>query len=237
MNSMPLLLRDEPMRSPNQPSIYYPVATPPKVRVALFGSFHGGHTVLSELLEPPLAELIDVTGVATDVPTQPFVHADVRLWKYPHTEEEERLVPKLAFENGLPLFTGRVKTPEFERTFTHEWRPDLCLMATFGQLIPKRIFQVPRLGFYNFHHSDEAWPSYPGPDPIRDMLRDGKTHVVINMHEVSEVLDGGRFVARSHRVRLPADANAVVVHRLTWPQMGEFIRNQVKRLVRSGVLN
>jgi methionyl-tRNA formyltransferase len=27
-------------------------------------------------------------------------------------------------------------------------------MATFGQLIPRQIFTVPRLGFYNFHHSD-----------------------------------------------------------------------------------
>ena len=49
------------------------------------------------------------------------------------------------------MFTGRVKTPEFERMFTEEWTPDLCLMATFGQLIPKRLFQVPRRGFYNFH--------------------------------------------------------------------------------------
>jgi hypothetical protein len=75
--------------------------------------------------------------------------------------------------------------------------------------------------------SDLVWPSYPGPDPIRDMLRDGKTHVVITMHEVAEVLDGGRFVARSHPVPLPPDANSVIVHRLTWPQMGPFIRRAV----------
>jgi methionyl-tRNA formyltransferase len=85
--------------------------------------------------------------------------------------------------------------------------------------------------------SDTAWPSYPGPDPIRDMVRDGKTHVVINLHEVSEVLDGGRFVARSHRVPLPPDANAVKVHRLTWPQMGGFIREQVERALERASLN
>jgi hypothetical protein len=59
------------------------------------------------------------------------------------------------------------------------------------------------------------------------MVRDRKTHVVITMHEVSEVLDGGRFVARSHPVPIPPDANAVIVHRLTWPQMGPFIRRAV----------
>jgi methionyl-tRNA formyltransferase len=198
-----------------------------KVRVAVFGSFYGGYHVLRELLEPPLAERMTVVGVATDDLTQPFVHADVRLWKYPHTRAEELLVPKLAGAHDLPVYSGRVKTPEFERMFVEEWKPDLCLMATFGQMIPRHIFEVPRLGFYNFHHSDVNWPSYPGPDPIGTMLRDGKTHVVITMHEVTALLDGGAAVGRSHKVPLPPDANAVKVHRITWPQMGSFIRRQV----------
>jgi len=208
-----------------------------RVRVAVFGSFYGGYHVLSELLEPPLAELDTVVGVATDDPTQPFTNSNVRLWKYPHTQAEEQLVRVLASENELPLFTGRVKTPEFEQMFVNEWKPDLCLMATFGQKIPRRIFKVPRLGFYNFHHSDENWPSYPGPDPIAAMIRDGKAHVVITMHEVTDVLDGGDRFARSHKVALPQNANAVTVHRTTWPQMGEFIRKQVKRIVRNHVFH
>ena len=214
-----------------------PAAYKRKTRVAVFGSFYGGHHVLSELLEPPLAELVTVTGIATDDPKQPFIHADVRLWKYPHTQAEEQLVRDLAAANDLPVYTGRVKTPEFERMFVEEWKPDLCLMATFGQKIPKSIFQVPGLGFYNFHHSDEVWPSYPGPDPVASMVRDGKTHVVITIHEVTEVLDGGVMFARSHKIALPPDANAVKVHRITWLQMGGFIRQQVKRAIQNGVVH
>jgi methionyl-tRNA formyltransferase len=209
----------------------------PRTRVTVFGSFYGGYHVLSELLEPPLAELVTVVGIATDDPRQPFTHANVRLWKYPHTEAEEEMVRRLALENDLPLYTGRVKAPEFEQMFVEEWRPDLCLMATFGQKIPRSIFEVPRLGFYNFHHSDVPWPSYPGPDPIAGMVRDGKTHVVITMHEVTEVLDGGAAVARSHKVPLPPEANAVKVHRITWPQMGGFIREQVRQAIQKGVVN
>jgi methionyl-tRNA formyltransferase len=79
-----------------------------------------------------------------------------------------------------------VRAPEFERLFAEEWRPDLCLMAiSFGQIIPPSIFEMPRLGFFNFHQSDEVWPSYHGPDPIAGMVRDGKTHVVITMHKVN----------------------------------------------------
>ena len=221
------------LRSPT----HLPTACTPRTRVAVFGSFYGGYQVLSELLEPPLAEFVKVVGVVTDDPKQPFTHANVRLWKYPHTETEEQMVPLLAAENDLPLYTGRVRAPEFERMFVEEWRPDLCLMATFGQKIPRSIFEVPRLGFYNFHHSDLEWPSYPGPDPIAGMVRDGKTHVVITMHEVTEVLDGGVAVARSHKFPLPPEANAVKVHRITWPQMGGFIREQVRRAIQGRVLH
>lgn len=191
--------------------------------------------MLRELLAPPLAERVTVVGVATDDITQPFVHANVRLWKYPHNRAEELLVPDFAEAQGLPAYTGRVKTPEFERLFVAEWQPDLCLMATFRQLIPPHIFEVPRLGFYNFHHSDVVWPSYPGADPIRDMVRDGKTHVVLTMHEVTAVLDGGAAVGRSHKVPLPPDPNAVKVHRITWPQMGPFICRQVGAILDAGV--
>jgi len=110
-------------------------------------------------------------------------------------------------------------------------------MATFGQKIPCRIFEVPQLGFFNFHHSDKGWPSYPGPDPIAAMIRDGKKHVFITMHEVTDVLDGGAAVARSHPVPLPSNANAVKVHRMTWPQMGEFIRVQVRRLIQQQAIH
>ena len=231
MNTMPLLLRDESRLVPNPPAIYRAAAPPPKVRVAVFGSFHGGYHVLRQLLREPLASHVTVTGLATDDPKQPFTHANVRLWRHVHTRIEEEWVAKMARANGLPVYRGRIKTPEFERVFVEDWAPDLCLMATFGQMIPQRIFSVPRLGFYNFHHSDVTWPSYPGPDPIGDMLRDGKTHVVITMHEVSAVLDGGRFVAHSPRVPLPPDGNGAIVHRMTWPRMGGWISEQVLRLI------
>jgi methionyl-tRNA formyltransferase len=208
------------------------IAPRPKARVAVFGSFYGGYHVLKELLEPSLSQWIEVVGVATDDPTQAFTNPGVRLWKHPHTVDEELLVPRFSAAHDLPVYSGRVKSASFATMFTEHWRPDLCLMATFGQKIPVHIFERPRLGFYNFHHSDEVWPSYPGPDPIRDMVRDGKTEVVITLHEVSAVIDDGAAFARSHKVRLPPAANAVKVHRITWPQMGPFIRNQLLTLLR-----
>jgi methionyl-tRNA formyltransferase len=199
--------------------------------VAVFGSFMGGYRVLTELLFGELANLATVVGVATDDPTQPFTNAKVRLWKYPHTLEDEWLVRRFAMEHDLPLFAGNVKSQEFCSILENEWRPELCLMATFGQKIPNRIIELPRLGFFNFHHSGPTWPSYPGPDPIATMQRDGRKDLVLTMHRVTEVIDGGEFVARSHRVAIPEAVNAIQMHRITWPQMGGFIRRAVEQVL------
>ena len=217
----------EPLRIlPNLPS-----SDARKTRVAVFGSFVGGYHVLRELFLGPLAHRIAVVGVASDDPTQAFTHAGVRLWKYPHDRDDEVIVPRFAREHGLLVFTGRVKTPEFFAMFMDEWQPDLCLMATFGQKIPAALINYPSLGFFNFHHSGDTWPSYPGPDPIAAMVRDGREHLVLTIHKVSDVIDGGEFVAHSHRVAIPEGINAVGMHRITWPQMGPFIRREVAAML------
>ncbi len=201
---------------------------PPRLaRVAVFGSFMGGIHVLSELMFGELADRVTVVGVVTDDPTQPYSNAKVRLWKYPHTSDDEMLVRRFAAAQKLPVFTGRVKLPEFHKLMLNEWRPDLCLMATFGQKIPSHITQVPRLGFFNFHHSGPTWPSYPGPDPIAAMVRDGRKDLVLTMHKVSDVIDDGEFVARSQPVAIPDGVNAIEMHGITWPQMHGFIRRAV----------
>lgn len=207
-----------------------------RVRVAVFGSFLGGFYVLGELCFGPLASRIELVGVATDDPKKPFTHPSVRLWKYPHSREDELMVPRLARAIGLPVFAGRVTTPGFIRTFVDGWRPHLCLMATFGQKIPDALIGYPTLGFYNLHHSADHWPSYPGPDPIAAMVRDRLKHLVLTLHKVTDVIDGGEFVARSHAVAIPDGVNAVEMHRITWPQMGPFIRQVVAALL-DGCLN
>lgn len=172
-----------------------------------------------------------MVGVATDDPTQPYTNAKVRLWKYPHTQDDETLVRRFAARQGLPIFTGRVKSPEFHELMLKDWKPDLCLMATFGQKIPNHIIEVPRLGFYNFHHSGPTWPSYPGPDPIAAMVRDGRNDLVLTMHKVNDVIDDEKFVARSHPIAIPAGINAIEMHRITWPLMGIFIRRAVNQVL------
>jgi methionyl-tRNA formyltransferase len=202
-----------------------------RARVVVLGSFMGGFHVLSELIFGELSNRVQVVGIVTDDPTQRFTNAKVRLWRHPHTQDDETLVRRFAASLDIPVFTGRVKSPEFQELMTQDWKPDLCLMATFGQKIPQHIIEVPQMGFYNFHHSGPTWPSYPGPDPIGDMQRDGLSHLVLTIHRVNETIDDGEFFARSHPVAIPPGINAIEMHRITWPQMGAFIRRAVNEIL------
>ena len=59
------------------------------------------------------------------------------------------------------------------------------------------------------------------------MVREGRTDLVLTIHKVTDVIDGGECVARSHPVTIPPGINAIDMHRITWPQMGPFIRRAV----------
>jgi methionyl-tRNA formyltransferase len=202
-----------------------------RARVVVFGSFMGGVHVLNELLLGEMADRVNVVGIATDDLTQPFTNAKVRLWKNPHTHNDEMMVRRVAALYEIPVFAGRVKSPEFFTLMRDDWQPDLCLMATFGQKIPNAIIELPRFGFFNFHHSGPNWPSYPGPDPIATMQRDGRKDLVLTMHRVTELIDGGECFAQSHRVAIPPGINAIEMHRITWPQMSDFIREALERIL------
>ena len=201
-----------------------------RIRTVVFGSLYGGLHILNYLNSEELKPLIHVVGVATDDPRNPLTHPEVRLWRFAHTWDEEFMVRNAASKLGLPVYTGSVRNSHFQHIFQTDWNPQLCLMATYGQKIPRRLHRYPRLGFYNFHHSDTSWPSYPGPNPIEEMIRDGKTHLVLTMHEVSDTIDDGRFVARSRPIPIPKHSDAIRMHQVSWPTVKGFIIREVRKI-------
>lgn len=203
------------------------------VRVALFGSFYRGFHVLSELLKGPVGRQVMVVGVATDDAGASFVSPARRVWSYPHCASEEAMVEQLAGLHGLPVYKGRVKSEQFYRIYEEQWRPDLCIAATFGQHIDARLRNYPRFGFYNLHPCiDDGWPSgYAGPNPFQALLDDGSDHVVIALHEVDEGFDTGRLVALSERIYFPPNASVVDLHKCTSPLAAKFLVQQLGKLL------
>lgn len=203
------------------------------MRVAVFGSFYRGYHVLHELLYGALAERVSVVGVATDDPDQAFVSPTRRVWQYPHARAERTMVARLAEEHGIEVWLERVKTPEFYRVFEQVWRPDLVIMATFGQKIDGRLYGFPRHGFFNLHPcKDDGWPSrYVGGNPFQSLLNDGSEYCVIALHKVDDGFDTGELVAFSERIAIPPGAGVVDLHKLTSPVAARLAVREMAHLL------
>lgn len=203
------------------------------VRIAVFGSFYRGFHILSELLKGPLAPRVKVVGVATDDVGAPFISRERRVWAYPHTAEEETMVERLALAHGIDTWKDRVKTDEFYRRYEEDWRPDLCIAATFGQRIDARLFQWPARGFYNLHPCiDDGWPShYAGPNPFQALLDSASDHVAIALHEVDDGFDTGRLLALSDKIYVPPGASVVDLHKISSPLAAKFFAHELSKML------
>ena len=57
--------------------------------------------------------------------------------------------------------------------------PDLIVTATFGQLLPDQLLQLPKLGAINVHAS--LLPKYRGGAPIHQAIIDGEAQTGITI--------------------------------------------------------
>lgn len=204
-----------------------------KIRIAVFGSFYRGFYVLNELLSGDICDQVVVVGVATDNASESFVSPGKRVWQYPHALADETLVSSLAEKSGIPVFNGRVKTSEFYDLIETRWKPDLCIMATFGQKINGRLFDAPPLGFYNLHPCiDDGWPSrYVGGNPFQALLDDGQSYTQIAMHRVDGGFDTGELIAYSERLYIPAHASVVDLHKITSPTASRLAAREIEKII------
>lgn len=204
-----------------------------KIKVAIFGSFYRGYYVLSELLAGRISNKVEVVGVATDNAEENFVSPQKRVWQYPHTEAEKYMVEHLAKKFGIDIYKGRVKLPAFYEVIEKQWKPDLCIMATFGQKINARLFDAPPLGFYNLHPCiDDGWPSrYVGGNPFQALLDDHKAYTQIAMHRVDDGFDTGELISYSEKIRIPDHVSVIDLHKITSPIAGKLAADEIEKII------
>lgn len=208
------------------------------IRIAIFGSFYRGFYVLDELMHGPYRDHFQIVGVATDDLSQKFVSADRRVWQYDHKPEEETMVERLARENEHDVYKGRVKDETFYDLFSNSWRPDMCVACTFGQRIDSRLFDYPRLGFYNLHPCIEGeWPSkYAGPNPFAELIADGLDHTQIALHRIDAGFDTGELIGMSPRIAIPPAATVVDMHKLTSPAVAKYAIGELAAIAQNAAI-
>ncbi len=103
-------------------------------------------------------------------------------------------VKMCAVEHGIEVFQPeKVKDPEAVRVIRDK-KPDLIVVAAFGQILSKEILDIPKYGCVNIHAS--LLPEYRGAAPIQKCIMDGKKETGVTIMQMNEGLDTGDILMK-----------------------------------------
>jgi methionyl-tRNA formyltransferase len=101
----------------------------------------------------------------------------------------------------------------FQKTNFQFQNIDLALLFAFGQIIPKKLLNLPRYGFLNIHPS--LLPKYRGASPLAYPLILGDKKTGVTIIKMDEKMDHGPIVAQEEMPILPADRRPDLEIKLT----------------------
>ena len=118
-------------------------------------------------------------------------------------------VEREARKLGLPVLTpATLKTVEAEAAFRSH-NADAAVVIAYGLILPKAIFEAPRLGCFNVHAS--PLPRWRGAAPINRAIMAGDKESGVTIMQMNEGLDTGAM-AMAERVAISADMTAGDLH-------------------------
>jgi methionyl-tRNA formyltransferase len=170
-----------------------------RIKVILFGMTGFGNSALRVLKEASFAELIAVFTPARENGPYPY-------YKCNKIQDDVR-------KSGIPLYEGKTLKDRETYKLILSLSPDLIVVSTFRQIIPRDIISIPRLGVINIHPS--LLPRYRGPTPVRWVLanKDKETGVTIHFIE-DERIDAGRIISQLKLDILSGDTEGILRKKL-----------------------
>jgi methionyl-tRNA formyltransferase len=98
-------------------------------------------------------------------------------------------IKQAAQSANIPIFQPeKIRTPESEQ-FLRDANPDAIVIIAYGQIIPARLLNIPKLGWINSHAS--LLPEYRGAAPIQWAIANGETKTGITTMRIDAGMDTG----------------------------------------------
>src|SRR6267154_5819388 len=113
----------------------------------------------------------------------------------PQGREKEIVPPpvkKIALAAGIPVHQPeKIRGPEAEKIL-REIAPEAIAIIAYGQIIPARLLDIPRLGWINLHAS--LLPKYRGAAPINWAIASGETQTGVTTMRIDAGMDTGEIL-------------------------------------------
>ncbi|RJE91374.1 methionyl-tRNA formyltransferase [Paenibacillus sp. 1011MAR3C5] len=122
-------------------------------------------------------------------------------------------VKEAALSFGIPVLQPeRMRNPEAVAALA-EYKPDLIVTAAYGQILPKAVLELPRLGCINVHGS--LLPKYRGGAPIQRSIMNGEPETGVTIMYMAEGLDTGDMISRVALPILDEDTSGTMFEKLS----------------------
>ena len=180
-----------------------------------------------EFAVPSLRALIDTAEITIDaVITQP---------DRPRGRGQETASPPVkgvALEAGLHVFQPEKIKSESAQEFISKIKPDAIVIIAYGQIIPARLLEIPRLGWINVHAS--LLPKYRGAAPIQWAIINGETRTGVTTMRIDAGLDTGPMLEKTE-IEIAADETAPELSKRLAAAGAPLIVSTLKKLERDEI--
>lgn len=104
-------------------------------------------------------------------------------------------VKELALKYDIPVYQPVKARDESFVNILKEINPDVIVVVAFGQILPKEILEIPKLGCINVHVS--LLPKYRGAAPINWVIINGEAKTGVTTMYMDEGLDTGDMILKT----------------------------------------
>ncbi|UUD36759.1 methionyl-tRNA formyltransferase [Mycoplasmopsis californica] len=124
---------------------------------------------------------------------------------------QENKVAAFAKNNNFLLFQPEKINDIFNQLFALEF--DILLTYAFGQFIPTRILNLPKIAAINIHGS--LLPKYRGAAPIQHALLNGDKETGISLIYMTKIMDAGDIIFSAKMPINPEDTTSILFNKIT----------------------
>jgi methionyl-tRNA formyltransferase len=96
------------------------------------------------------------------------------------------------FANKYNLELFQPSKINFEADIFLNFDLDICIVASFGQIISTQILDIPKHGFVNWHPS--KLPKYRGASPIQSVILNQETESALTWIQMIKEMDAGNII-------------------------------------------
>ena len=141
-------------------------------------------------------------------------------------------VKEVALAAGIPVMQPeKIRAPEVE-SHLRNLEPDAIVIIAYGQIIPKRLLAIPKLGWINLHAS--LLPKYRGAAPIHWAIANGETMTGNTTMRIDAGMDTGEMLLQEEMAIGAEETSPELAARLA--EAGAVLMAETLRGLRRGDL-